>query len=184
MERANKLRREAAEVTAQYLLDMQRTVNKTLTEMDTTTKIVHEGQILKDRSIQLLMKKFNMLGEQMQQLQHSNNNNNQETSTRNTKEKMINGLNDALIAESNNNNEQHDTDMADNELSPLPGTQLGENEDNEKFAESSSKFDSIILDAETKKGLSESKDSNGDTAKKNKFITIANKTRNRTGRGR
>ena len=75
-------------------------------------------------------------------------------------------------------------DMADNELTPLPVTQPGENEYDEKCAESPSEFDSIVLDAETKKRLSESKDSNGDTAKKNKFITIANKTRNRTGRGR
>ena len=73
--------------------------------------------------------------------------------------------------------------MANNELS-LQVTQLGENEYNEKFAESPSEFDSMILDAETKKRLLESKDSNGNASKKKKSLTIANKTRNRTGRGR
>ena len=73
--------------------------------------------------------------------------------------------------------------MADNELS-LQVTQPGENEYDEKFAESPSEFDSILLNAETKKRLLESKDSNVDNAKKNKSLTIANNTRNRTERGR
>jgi len=60
---ANKMRREAAEVVAQSLLDIQTTVNDKLTEMDTTIKIVREGKTLNDRNIQLLIKKMNMLGE-------------------------------------------------------------------------------------------------------------------------
>lgn len=61
----NKLRREAAEDTAQYLLDMQSKVNNKLMEMDTTFMLVHEGKTLNDTSIQLLMKKMNILGEQL-----------------------------------------------------------------------------------------------------------------------
>ena len=38
--------------------------------MDTTIKTVHEGQTLNERNIQLLMKKMNMLGEKMEQLEH------------------------------------------------------------------------------------------------------------------
>jgi len=87
VERANKLRWEAAEATAQSLLDMQTTVDKKLTEMDTTIKIVHKGQTLNDKNIQLLMNKMNILGEQMQQLHNEKNNNNQGTPTRDTKEK-------------------------------------------------------------------------------------------------
>ena len=125
-----------------------------------------------------------MLGEQMEQLQHSNNNNSQGTSIRNTTATMTNSLNDALNAESNNNNEQLDTDMADNELTPLPVTQpSGENEYDDEFVESPSEFDSIILDAETKKRLAETIDSNVDNDKKNKAPNLANKTRNRTGKG-
>ena len=178
------MRREAAEATAQLLLDMQTTVNHKLTEMDTTIKIVHEGKTLNSKNIQLLMTKINMLGDQMQQLQHSKNNNNQRTSIRNTKAKTTNSLSNALNVESNNNNEQQDMAMVDNESTPLLVTQPEENEYDEKFSESPSEFDSIILDAETKKRLSESKDSNGDTAKKKKTLTVAKKTRNRTGRGR
>jgi len=58
-------------------------------------------------------------------------------------------------------------DMVDSESKPLPMTQpSGENEYDEKFAESPSEFDSIILDAETKKRLAETIDSNDDNAKK------------------
>ena len=92
-------------------------------------------------------------------------------------------MSEALNAEATNNNEQQDTDMEDIELS-MQGTQPGQNEYNDKFAESPSEFDSVILDAETKKRLSEAKDSNGKTAKKKKSLTIMNKTRNRNGRGR
>jgi len=65
----------------------------------------------------------------------------------------------------------------------IQGTQP-ENEYDDKFAESPSEFDSIIMDAKTKKKLSEAKDSNGETAKKKKYLTITNNTRNRIGRGR
>ena len=75
-------------------------------------------------------------------------------------------------------------DMVDNELTPPPVTQLsGENEYDEKFAESSSEFDCIILDAETKKRLAETIDSNGGNAKKNKALTLSNKTHTRNGKG-
>ena len=74
--------------------------------------------------------------------------------------------------------------MADNESTPLSVTQpSGENEYDEKFAESPSEFDSIILDAETKKRLAETIDSNVDNDKKNKAPNLANKARNRTGKG-
>ena len=63
VERANKLRREATEATAQLLLDIQTTANDKLTAMDTTIKIVHEGHTLNDTNIQILMKKMNMLGD-------------------------------------------------------------------------------------------------------------------------
>ena len=44
--------------------------------------------------------------------------------------------------------------MADNESTTLPVTQpSGEHEYDEKFAKSPSDFDSIILDAETKKEI-------------------------------
>ena len=82
----------------------------------------------------------------MQQLQHNKNNNNQETPTWDTKEKLSNGLNEALNAEATNNNEQQDMDMEDIDLS-IQGTKPGENEYDDKFAESPSEFDSIILDA-------------------------------------
>ena len=55
--------------------------------------------------------------------------------------------------------------MADNESTPLPVTRPGENEYDEKFAEAPSEFDSIILDAKTKKRLAETVDRNGDNAK-------------------
>jgi len=59
------LRREAAEATAQSMLDMQTAFDNKLAEMDTTIKIVQEGQTLNDRNIQLLMTNMNMLGDQM-----------------------------------------------------------------------------------------------------------------------
>ena len=69
---------------------------------------------------------------------------------------MTNGLNNSLNAESNNNNEQLDIDMADNESTLSPVTQpSGENGYDEKLTESPSELDSIILDAEIKKWLSE-----------------------------
>ncbi len=44
VERANRLRKEAAMVNAKSLADMQKTVDVRLKDMDTTIKIVHEGQ--------------------------------------------------------------------------------------------------------------------------------------------
>ena len=90
-------------------------------------------------------------------------------------------MNEAINAEANNS-EQQDTDIEDIDLS-IQGTQP-EKEYDDKFAESPSEFDSIILDAETKKRLSEAKDSNGETSKNKKSLAITNKTRNRIGRGR
>ena len=52
------------------------------------------------------------------------------------------------------------------------------------FVESPSEFDSIILDAETRKRFSEAKNRNSETTKKRASLTITNKTRNRIGRVR
>ena len=46
VERANRLRKEAAEANAKSLLSMQEKVKETLTVVDTTIKCVHEGQTL------------------------------------------------------------------------------------------------------------------------------------------
>ena len=80
---------------------------------------------------------------------------------------MTNGINNALDAESNHNNEQLDTHMIDIESSPPPPvTQPGEHEYDEKIAESPSEFDSIISDAETKKRLAETTEAMAITPRK------------------
>jgi len=75
VERANTLRCEAAATNSKSLLNMQTAMNtkqtaidNKLSMMDKTIRTVHEGQKLNDDNIQLLMKKFEVFGEQMKLL--------------------------------------------------------------------------------------------------------------------
>ena len=51
VERANRLRKVAAELSKKSLLDMQNKVNCRLEAMDVTIKGVHKGQILNEKDI-------------------------------------------------------------------------------------------------------------------------------------
>ena len=63
MERANRLRNEAAEANKRSLIEMQSKVNDHLKEMDTAIKCVHEGQSLNDKNIQMMMSKMDLFAQ-------------------------------------------------------------------------------------------------------------------------
>ena len=69
VERANRLRKVAAEESKKSLLAMQIKVNTRLEAMDATIKGVHEGQSLNDKNINSMMTKMDIFGRQMQRLE-------------------------------------------------------------------------------------------------------------------
>ena len=137
IERANTLRKEAAEATEASLASMQKEVNDKLTMMDSTIRTVHEGQTLNDKNIQLLMKKMDILGEQMKMMhQHK-----EETTPSAKDAHMI-----AEVKESGSPQRKRSLPII-----PYKDTQELEEDWDENFAESTEAFDTIMTDAETKK---------------------------------
>ena len=132
VERANRLRKEAAAANAKSLADMQKTVDRRLTEMDTTIKIVHEGQTSNDTNIHIMMTKMDLFGAQMQRL-----------------EERLNGTPRGA----------DNTTTPTTQLCKVPATDLEETEEetewNEDFASSPSAFDAIMSDAESKKRMAD-----------------------------
>ena len=117
---------------AKSLADMQKTVDARLQEMDTTIKIVHEGQTSNDTNIHIMMTKMDLFGEQMQRL-----------------EEKLNGTPHGA----------NNTTTPQTQICKVPPTDLEDTEDetewNEDFASPPSAFDAIMSDAESKKRLAD-----------------------------
>ena len=127
VERANRMRKAAAEANAQSLMDMQRQVDERLKDMDKTIKIVHEGQTSNDANIQTMMTKMDLFGVQMQRL-----------------EAKLNGT--------PHGEEKEKKENRGNKVTPTGNaTQDEANDWNEDFAASPHDFDAIMSDAESKK---------------------------------
>ena len=69
VERANRLRKVAAEASEKSLMEMQMKVDSRLEAMDQTIKGVHEGQTLNDQNINIMMTKMDIFGRQMQRME-------------------------------------------------------------------------------------------------------------------
>ena len=166
VEKANLLRKEAAEANERSLMAMQEKVNSKLQEMDNTIKIVHEGQTLNDKNIQMMMTKMDIFSAQMQLLQGK--------------------IDAAPSGEDNEKKREKESPrgVVSQALAITTPTKHVEDEEaewNDDFVNSPQAFDAIMADAETKKRVAE--DSSLAKAKKKKSQPATN-TRSRAGRGR
>ena len=160
VERANRLRKEAAEANAKSLLSMQEKVNERLTAMDTTIKCVHEGQTLNDRNIQTMMTKMDIFGRQMERLEERLG---QPSPATNLFPPATPQRQKAVTQ----------TTLDDDEGD-------GEKEWSDDFAASPKEFDAIMSDAESKKRVAESSLAR---AKKPKSQPASNTRSRAQGRG-
>ena len=156
VEKSNRLRKEAAEANERSLMEMQEKVNDCLQEMDTTIKIVHEGQTLNDKNIQMMMTKMDIFSEQMQLLQQKLNEapSGEDDGTKKAKGSPRKVVSQTAITTQNTHEEEE------------------EREWNDDFATSPKAFDAIMSDAETKKRVAE--DSSLSKAKKTKSQPATN----------
>ena len=138
--------------------------------MDSTIRTVHEGQTLNDRNIQLLMKKMDIFGEQMKLLHQSK---------KETPSKVTAASEDAEVKEI------EPTQGRRKQTNIIPYTAPQEADDDawdENFAASTEDFDTIMMDAESKKRTAVAEVVKTTKTKKTKS-PIKLTTRARLGRG-